>query len=70
MSAMSAGSIVLLAVTAGELATIESIDAVMRGISPSRHHDPTWAELADALLDQRNSVRASTARKRMPALTG
>jgi hypothetical protein len=62
---MSAGSFVLLAVVAGELATIESVDAALGDISPSRHHDPTWTELSDALLDQRNAIIKVNARKSM-----
>jgi hypothetical protein len=66
---MSASSLVLLAVAAGELATATDVDAILRQLSPSRHHDPSWVELSDALLDQRNLVIKVSALRRVPELS-
>jgi len=65
---MSARSLVLLAVLAGELVAVDDVDVMLRELLPSRHHDPTWVELSDALLDQRNLIRVSRW-KRVPALS-
>lgn len=53
----AATGLVLLALAAGELSTVEDIDAVLRELSTSKYHDRTWAELADALLDCRLDKR-------------
>ncbi len=66
---MNAGGIVLLAVASGELATVADTDAVLRDLSLSHHHDQTWQELIDALLDQRNLVLTQTGKEKTPVIS-